>query len=144
MPLSQAKRIADEKEMDLVEISPNARPPVCKIINYSKFRYEQSKRRKEARRRQKIVLTKEIRLSPSIGLNDLNTKTKKAKEFLEEGLKVKFSIRFRGRELSHVNLANKIIKKLTDDLNQVAIIDRPAVFENKTVFLILSPLENKK
>ncbi len=104
MPVKEALGMAQESELDLVMISPNAKPPVCKIVDYGKFRYEQMRREKEARKKQKVTEVKEIRLSPNIDMNDLNTKANQARKFLAKGDKVKVSLRFRGREMAHVNV----------------------------------------
>ncbi len=136
----QARKIAQEKQLDLVKIAPDAKPPVCKIINYSKYRYEQMKKEKEARKKQKIIVTKEIRISLNIDVHDLEVKTKKASQFLRDGNKVKLSIRFRGRELGHTDLAHELINKFVDSLKEVGTVEKPATFENRSAFLVLAPI----
>lgn len=143
MPIAQARKIAQEKQLDLVKISPDAKPPVCKIINYSKYRYEQIKREKEARKRQKVFVVKEIRISLNIDTHDLEVKIKKAIQFLNEGNKVKLSIKFRGREMGHKESANALIREFIDKLNGICLIEKPATFENRSVFLILAPIIKK-
>lgn len=136
----QARKIAQEKQLDLVKIAPDAKPPVCKIINYSKYRYEQMKKEKEARKKQKIIVTKELRISLNIDVHDLEVKTKKAFQFLNDGNKVKLSIRFRGREMGHADLAHELINKFVDKLKEVGIVEKPATFENRSAFLVLAPI----
>jgi translation initiation factor IF-3 len=143
VPIAQARKIAQEKQLDLVKISPDAKPPVCKIINYSKYRYEQIKREKEARKRQKVFVVKEIRISLNIDTHDLEVKIKKAIQFLNEGNKVKLSIKFRGREMGHKESANALIREFIDKLNGICLIEKPATFENRSVFLILAPITKK-
>ena len=140
VPIAQAKKIAQEKQLDLVKIAPDAKPPVCKIINYSKYRYEQMKKEKEARKKQKIIVTKEIRISLNIDVHDLEVKIKKASQFLSDGNKVKLSIKFRGREMGHMDLAHELINKFVDKLSGVGIVEKPATFENRSVFLMLAPI----
>lgn len=136
----QARKIAQEKQLDLVKIAPDAKPPVCKIINYSKYRYEQMKKEKEARKKQKIIVTKELRISLNIDVHDLEVKTKKAFQFLSDGNKVKLSIRFRGREMGHADLAHELINKFVDSLKEVGTVEKPATFENRSAFLVLAPI----
>ena len=118
MPTSEALRLAKDRELDLVEISPNANPPVCKILNYGKYKFEQEKRLRDSRKNQKALKIKEIRMQPKIGPGDLDTKAKHVQEFLDEGNKVKVTIRFRGRELAHTELGydvlNEVLKRLTE------------------------------
>ena len=139
LPSREAQRIADDKKLDLVKISPTAKPPVCKIMDYSKFKFEQSKKEKEARKKQRTIDTKEIRLSPSIDKHDLDVKVKKAIEFLNAGDKVKITIRFRGRELGRTEIAyvimNEIIKRLADYGN----VEKPPKMEARTMAMFISP-----
>jgi translation initiation factor IF-3 len=144
MLLSHAKKIAENKDLDLIEIAPNAKPPVCKIMNYSKYKYEQLKKAKEAKKKQKFVMAKEIRTSLNIDDHDLQVKIKKAREFLESGNKVKLLIKFRGREINRMSSANDLIKKFVESLQGISVIERHAVFENRSVFMILMPIDNKK
>lgn len=140
VPTTHALNLAREKQLDLVKIAPEAKPPVCKIMNYSKFKYEQIKKEKEARKKQKIIVTKELRISLNIDVHDLEVKIKKAAQFLQAGSKVKLSIRFRGREMGHSDLARKLIDKFVDNLNGICSVDKPATFENRSVFLVLAPI----
>lgn len=140
VPIGEAKKIAEEKQLDLVKIAPDAKPPVCKIINYSKYRYEQIKKEKEARKKQKIIITKEIRISLNIDTHDLEVKIKRAVQFLMEGNKVKLSIRFRGREMGHRDLANGLVNKFKEKLKDICVIEKHATFENRSVFLVFAPI----
>lgn len=135
-----ARKLADEKQLDLVKIAPDANPPVCKLVNYSKFKYELVKKEKEARKKQKIIVTKEIRISLNIDTHDLNVKMKKAAQFLNDGNKVKLSIRFKGRELGRTDLANDLINKFKDTLKEIGNVEKAAVFENRSVFLTFAPI----
>lgn len=135
-----ARKLADERQLDLVKIAPDANPPVCKLVNYSKFKYELVKKEKEARKKQKIIVTKEIRISLNIDTHDLNVKMKKAAQFLNDGNKVKLSIRFKGRELGRTDLANDLINKFKDTLKEIGNVEKAAVFENRSVFLTFAPI----
>ena len=121
---AEANAMADEQGLDLVKISPNAVPPVCKIMDYSKFCFDQKKREKEAKKNQKVVEIKEIRMSPSIDTNDLNTKVKAAVKFLNDGNRVKVSVRFRGREMAHTNLGEKLLMDFADACTEVATMEK--------------------
>ena len=129
MSSQDAQKIADEAELDLVCISPMAKPPVCKIIDYGKYRYEMIRRDKEAKKKQKIVELKEVRLSPNIDTNDLATKTNAARKFLEKGNKVKVTLRFRGREMSHMSQSRYILDDFAKSLADIAVIDKPSKVE---------------
>lgn len=147
MSIYDAVRLADEEGLDLVEVSPNAKPPVCKILDFGKYRYEQEKRIREAKKNQTIIKVKEIRMQPKIERNDLVTKSKFIADFLGEGNKVKVAIRFRGRELAHTELGkvvlDKILKELTD--NGVAYnIDRRPIMEGKMMSMMVSPKRANK
>jgi translation initiation factor IF-3 len=135
----EAQRMADEKRLDLVKISPTAKPPVCKIMDYSKFRFDQQKKEKEARKKQKTTELKEIRLSPNIDTHDVNVKVKKALEFLNGGDKVKVTIRFRGRELGRTELAYGIMNDFAQKVNEVSNIEKPPKMEARTMAMFLSP-----
>ncbi|MDR1536611.1 MAG: translation initiation factor IF-3 [Clostridiales bacterium] len=139
VPIKEAVRLADEKKLDLVKISPTAKPPVCKIMDYSKYKFDQAKKEKEARKKQKTVDIKEIRLSPNIDTHDIQVKIKKAVEFLESGDKVKITIRFRGRELGHTDIAYGILHDFAQNVNSVGIVDRPPKMEAKSMAMFLSP-----
>lgn len=139
MSAKEAQKIADEKHLDLVKISPDAKPPVCKIMDYSKFKFDQAKKAKEARKKQKIVSIKELRLSPNIDTHDIQVKVKKAKEFLKNGDKVKVSIRFRGRELGHTEGAIDILKDFAVELSEYGVIDKEPKMEARTMAMFLAP-----
>ncbi|MBQ4231690.1 MAG: translation initiation factor IF-3 [Lachnospiraceae bacterium] len=138
MSSKDALNMAEEQGLDLVKISPNAKPPVCKIIDYSKYKYEQARKEKEARKKQKTVDTKEIRFSPNIDTNDLNTKINQARKFLSKGDKVKVNLRFRGRELAHVDATKHILDEFAEALSDCAQVDKPAKFEGRSMIMILS------
>ena len=129
-----AQRMADEAELDLVMISPNAKPPVCKIMDYGKFIYEQSKKEKEAKKKQKVISVKEIRVSPTIEI-----KAKNAKKFLEAGDKVKITVRFRGREAEHSHVGVKILDSFLAQLEEVCSVEKPAKLEGRNMIMILAP-----
>lgn len=138
MSSKEAMKLAEEAELDLVKIAPTAKPPVCKIINYSKYKYELARKEKEARKKQKTVDVKEIRFSPNIDTNDLNTKINQARKFLSKGDKVKVNLRFRGRELAHVDASKHILTEFAEALEDCANIDKPAKFEGRSMVMILS------
>ena len=138
MSSKEAQALADEKGLDLVKIAPTAKPPVCKIVDYGKFRYEQSRKEKEAKKKQKIVELKEIRLSPNIDTNDLNTKVNAAKKFLTRGDRVKVTLRFRGREMAHMNTSKHILDDFAEALAEVATVEKPAKVEGRTMHIVLS------
>lgn len=134
----EAMQMAREADLDLVKISPNAKPPVCKIIDYGKFRYEQMRKDKEAKKKQKVMETKEVRLSPNIDVNDLNTKANQARKFLRKGDKVKVSLRFRGREMAHVNVGKEILDSFCEKLSDIAVVDKPAKLEGRSMVMFLA------
>ncbi|WP_089966244.1 translation initiation factor IF-3 [Lihuaxuella thermophila] len=138
-PLREALRIAQEANLDLVNVAPQAKPPVCRIMDYGKFRYEQSKREKEARKNQKVIQVKEVRLSPSIEENDVQTKLKNVKKFLQKGDKVKLTIRFRGREITHQELGRKILDRMADEVKDISEIERQPKLEGRQMIMILTP-----
>lgn len=125
--------------MDLVEVQPNAQPPVCRIMDYGKFKYEQSKREKEARKNQKIVTVKELRIRPKIDDHDFEVKIRSARKFLEDGDKVKISVRFRGREIVHQDLAMRKLMTMAEQLSDLATIERVPYVEGKQMIMILAP-----
>ena len=143
MSSADALALAEEKELDLVKIAPNAVPPVCKIMDYGKFRFEQLKREKEARKNQRVVEIKEIRMSPSIDTNDLNTKIKNAMKFLKDGNRVKVTVRFRGREMAHTSLGEVLLKKFGEDCAEVAAVEKGAKLEGRNMSMFLSPKSTK-
>ena len=142
MSSQDAQKIADEAELDLVCISPMAKAPVCKIIDYGKYRYEMIRRDKEAKKKQKIVELKEVRLSPNIDTNDLATKTNAARKFLEKGNKVKVTLRFRGREMSHMSQSRYILDDFAKSLADIAVIDKPSKVEGRTLVMFMSAKKN--
>ena len=143
MSVKDALRLAQEKQLDLVEIVPNAKPPVCKIMDYGKYRYEQQKRDKETRKKQKTFSIKEVKLRPNIEEHDFEVKAKGAIRFLEDGDKVKFTIMFRGRELSHPELGAKLLTAMATKLKDIANVEREAKLEAKNMIMILAPKVNK-
>ena len=134
----EAQRLADEAGLDLVKIAPTAKPPVCKIIDYGKYRYEQARKEKEAKKKQKTVELKEIRLSPNIDTNDLNTKINSAKKFIEKGNKVKVTLRFRGREMAHMNQSKYILDDFAESLADVAIVEKAPKVEGRSIGMVLA------
>lgn len=143
MPLRKAMEIAEQKNLDLVKIAPQANPPVCKIIDYGKFRFEQAKREKEARKNQRVVEIKEVRLSLNIDTHDFETKRNHALRFISEGNKVKASIRFRGREMGHPELGLEIMKRFADAMSEVANVEKPAKLEGRSMLMFLAPKPQK-
>ena len=138
MSAREAMQLAKEAELDLVKIAPNAKPPVCKIIDYGKYRYELARKEKEAKKKQKTIDVKEVRISPNIDTNDLNTKVNQARKFLAKGDKVKVTLRFRGRELAHVNQSKGILDEFAEQLSDVAVVDKPAKFEGRSMIMFLT------
>ena len=143
MSADQANEMAEEQGLDLVKISPNAVPPVCKIMDYSKFCYDQKKKEKDAKKNQKVVEIKEIRMSPSIDTNDLNTKIKAAQKFLNDGNRVKVSVRFRGREMAHTNLGEKLLMDFAEACAEVANMEKNPKLEGRFMAMFLTPKTNK-
>ncbi len=143
MSAEEANNLADEQGLDLVKISPNAVPPVCKIMDYSKFCFDQKKREKEARKNQKVVEIKEIRISPSIDTNDFNTKAKNAQKFLKEGNRVKVSVRFRGREMAHTNLGEKLLMEFAEACAEVSTMEKNPKLEGRFMAMFLTPKNSK-
>ena len=143
MSAAQANALAEEQEMDLVKISPNAVPPVCKIMDYSKFCFDQKKREKEAKKNQKVVEIKEIRMSPSIDTNDLNTKVKNAQKFLKDGNRVKVSVRFRGLEMAHTNLGEKLLMDFAQACSELATMEKNPKLEGRLMAMFLAPKNSK-
>ena len=133
-----AMKLAEEAGLDLVKIAPTAKPPVCKIVDYGKYRYELARKEKEAKKKQKIVEIKEIRLSPNIDTNDLNTKINAARKFLEKGNKVKVTLRFRGREMAHMNASKHILDDFAESLSDIAVVDKPAKVEGRAMAMFLT------
>ena len=142
MSARDAMKLAREANLDQVKIAPTAKPPVCKIIDYGKYRYEQARREKEARKKQKTIEVKEIRLSPNIDTNDLNTKVNQARKFVSGGNKVKVAVRFRGRELAHTAVGKTILEDFAQKLSDIAVIDKPAKLEGKSMVMFLVEKRN--
>ena len=140
---AEALKIADEQGLDLVKISPQAVPPVCKLMNYGKFRFEQSKREKEARKNQHVVEIKEIRMSPGIDIGDFNTKLKNAQKFIADGNRVKVSVRFRGREMAHTDIGRDLLDRFAAQCAETANLDKPAKLEGRMMSIFLSPKSGK-
>ncbi len=138
MPIKEAMRLAQEAELDLVKIAPKAQPPVCKIIDYGKYRYELARKEKEAKRKQKTVEVKEVRLSPNIDTNDLNTKVNNAKKFISKGNKVKITLRFRGQEMAHVQQSKHILDDFAEMLKDVASIEKAPKLEGRSMSMVLT------
>ena len=139
MPNEEAQKIAEERNMDLVMIAPGSKPPVCKIMDYGKYRFEQSKREKEAKKNQHVIEVKEIRMSPSIGDNDFNTKLRAGQKFLADGHRLKVTIRFRGREMAHTNLGEQLLKNYAEGCAEVASMDKNPKLEGRNMSMFLSP-----
>ncbi|MBR6425021.1 MAG: translation initiation factor IF-3 [Oscillospiraceae bacterium] len=139
MSSQEALTLAAEQELDLVKISPNATPPVCKIMDYGKFRFEQLKKEKEAKKNQRVVEVKEIRMSPNIDTNDLNVKVKNAQKFLADGNRVKVTVRFRGREMAHTNLGEQLLKQFGEACVDSGSVDKAPKLEGRNMSMFLSP-----
>ena len=140
---AEANAMAEEQGLDLVKISPNATPPVCKIMDYSKFCFDQKKREKEAKKNQKVVEIKEIRMSPSIDTNDFNTKVKNAQKFLKDGNRVKVSVRFRGREMAHTNIGEKLLMDFAEACADCASMEKNPKLEGRFMGMFLAPKNSK-
>ena len=138
MSAREAMKLAEEAELDLVKIAPTAKPPVCKIIDYGKYRYELARKEKEAKKKQKVIEIKEVRLSPNIDENDLNTKMNNARKFLEKGNKVKVTLRFRGREMAHMQQSKHILDDFAQMLGDIAVIEKPAKMEGRSMSMVLT------
>ena len=138
MSAREAMKLAQEAELDLVKIAPGAKPPVCKIIDYGKYKYEQTRKEKEAKKKQRTVEIKEVRLSPNIDTNDLNTKMNNAKKFISKGNKVKVTLRFRGREMAHVQSSRHILDEFAKALEDIALVDKPAKMEGRSMAMFLT------
>ena len=140
MSSQEAYELAQKKGLDLVNIAPNAKPPVCKIMNLGKYKFELQKREKENRKNQKIINVKEIQLSPSIDTNDLNTKCRNASKFLSKGDKVKVTVRFRGRELTHTEIGEALLKRFAEEVKDAGTVERPAKLEGRNMTMFLAPI----
>ena len=138
MSPKEAMQLAQEADLDLVKIAPKAQPPVCKIMDYGKFRYEQTRREKEAKKKQRVIEIKEVRLSPNIDVNDLNTKCNSARKFIEKGNKVKVSLRFRGREMAHIDSSKHILEDFAEKLSDIAVVDKAPKLEGRSMTMFLT------
>ena len=138
MSPKEAMKLAQEAELDLVKIAPKAQPPVCKIVDYGKYRYELARKEKDAKKKQKTVEIKEVRLSPNIETNDLNTKVNNAKKFITKGNKVKVTLRFRGREMAHMQQSKHILDDFAEQLKDVATVEKPAKLEGRSLSMVLT------
>ena len=138
MSAREAYKLAQEAELDLVKIAPGAKPPVCKIIDYGKYRYELARKEKEARKKQKTVELKEVRLSPNIDINDLNTKMNAARKFISKGNKVKVTLRFRGREMAHVQASKHILDDFAEALADIAVVEKAPKLEGRSMGMVLA------
>lgn len=143
MPLKDALRYAQEAQLDLVKIASNAKPPVCKIMDFGKYKYEQSKREKEARKNQKVINIKEIRMNPTIDDHDFQVRLKSAVKFLKDGNKVKVSIKFRGRQMIHTKLGEDVLNKMVEHIQEVGIVEKPPTMEGRNMVMVLSPKQTK-
>ena len=139
MSSKKALELALEKQLDLVKIAPQAKPPVCRIMDYGKFKFEQSKKEKEARKNQKVINIKEIRFSPSIEEHDMSFKAKNAQKFLQDGDKVKVTIRFRGREVNNVSFGEKALGRFYDIVKDDCVVEKPAKLEGRNMTMVLAP-----
>lgn len=138
MSSREAQKLAEEANLDLVKISPKANPPVCKIVDYGKYKYELARKEKEAKKKQKTVDIKEVRLSPNIEANDLNTKINNARKFLTKGNKVKVTLRFRGREMAHAMQSKKVLDNFAAQLEDISTIEKPAKMEGRSMSMVLT------
>lgn len=143
MKTFDAINVASEKSLDLVLVAPGGNPPVCKIMNYGKYKFEQAKKEKEARKNQKTVETKELRITPNIEEHDFGFKSKNARKFLEDGNKVKITVRFRGRELNYVKAGEETLNKFAEDLADISVVEKKPLLEGKNMFIILSKKTDK-
>ncbi len=139
----EALKIAQARNLDLVLVAPNAKPPVCRIMDYGKYRYEQQKKEKEARKKQKVINVKEVRFSPGIGDHDFNTKLRNARRFIKNGDKVKASVRFRGRAITHKELGQEVLDRLAEETKDIATVESKAKMEGRHMFMILAPISEK-
>ena len=139
MSAAVALKIAEENELDLVKIAPGSNPPVCKIMDYGKFRFEQTKKEKEAKKNQRVIDIKEIRMSPGIDTNDFNTKLRNGQKFLSDGDRVKVSVRFRGREMAHTEIGEVLLRDYADKCAEIAVLDKAPKLEGRNMSIFLSP-----
>ena len=138
LPLREAQELAEEKKLDLVLVAPHVNPPVCKIMNYGKYKFEQAKKEKEAKKKQKVAEVKEIRITPNIEEHDFRFKAKNARRFIEEGNKLKITVKFRGREVNNSKLGEDVLNRFIEDLADIAIVDKKPKLEGRNMFIMLS------
>ena len=143
LPLNEALQIAYDREMDLVKIAPNSTPPVCKVMDYGKYRFEQQKREKEAKKNQRVIEIKEVRMSPGIDVNDFNVKLRNAQKFLKDGDRVKVTVRFRGREMAHTNIGEELLQRFAEECADIATMDKNPKLEGRHMNMFLSPKKEK-
>ena len=143
VPTLEALKLARDSDLDLVEVSPNANPPVCKILDYGKYRFEQEKKLRDSKKNQKVLKLKEIRMQPKIGSGDLDTKSKHIQEFLNDGCKVKVTIRFRGRELAHTELGFDVLNEVLKRLTSAYVIEKPAAMDGRNMSMTISAKATK-
>jgi translation initiation factor IF-3 len=143
MPLFQAREVAVKQNLDIVEVSPTSVPPVCRLMDYGKFKYEQAKKEQQAKKSQKIVLLREVRLRPKIGIHDFEAKARTAKKLLTDGAKVKVTLMFRGRETTHPEVGWKVLQRMVESLSDVASLERQAIMEGRRMNIILAPSSSK-
>jgi len=144
MPLYQAREVASEKNLDLVEVAATAVPPVCRLLDYGKYKYEQTKKEREARKGQKVSLLREIRLRPKVGVHDFEAKSRSARKLLEGGSKVKVTVMFRGREITHPEIGRRLLERMADSLKEVASVERQPLMDGRRMAAILSPVAIQK
>src|SRR5690625_4618995 len=140
----EALNIAKTRNLDLVLVAPNAKPPVCRIMDYGKYRYEQQKKEREARKKQRVINIKEVRFTPVIGDHDFSTKVRHTRRFIENGDKVKASVRFRGRAITHKDLGKEVLERLAEEVKDLAIVETRAKMEGRQMFMVLAPITEKK
>lgn len=143
VPIEEALGLADRAGLDLVEVSPEARPPVCRIMDFGKYRYEKSKKEKESKKKQHVIKVKEVKLRPNIEEHDYGVKLNKIQGFLEKGYKVKVTMMFRGREITHVEIGKKVLNRLTEDLKDVGSVEMPAKFMGRILLMVLTAAKQK-
>ncbi len=140
----EALEIASKRELDLVLVAPNAKPPVCRIMDYGKYRFEQQKKEKEARKKQKVISVKEVRFTPGIGDHDFETKLKNARKFLAKGDKVKAAVRFRGRAITHKDLGREVLDRFAEEVKDIATVESKPKMEGRNMFMMLAPAKDKE
>lgn len=140
-PTGEALRLAEERELDLVEVAPTAKPPVCRLLDYGKFMYERARRERQARKAQKQVDLKEIRLRPKIAEHDVMVKMNRAREFLADGARVRMRVRFRGREITHQEIARSLLERITEKMSDVAVVEQRPMMEGRTMLMVLAPVD---